>query len=325
MKNIKLFNQFLNENIKDADIESIVIKVDNIEQCDIIFDILFDNDYYYNGKKQKIYFDDCPLFLFIYLFDNDITTYSFNDHQYKNINVYIKEKNNRNERKTYEHIYDINELDVFIQHLKTKKIPLKTPDYKPKKLLFEKLENIKINISDLIENFRKNEKNLFSIFNLDSKNISKNINISELYENVDFEKALKNKKLKKGKIQDTKDFETLLVDKYVLKFFFIYKQNEIELEEPIYIVLQYFNKEKNKLSDILLFLNDNNIEEFYRKLTNSTIEIDKDNKTYIYNTSNSGNNWDLKNPKYVNKKFKDSIDDDELSDLIKDKKNKLIL
>jgi hypothetical protein len=87
--------------------------------------------------------------------------------------------------------------------------------------------------------------------------------------------------------------------------------------------LQYFNKKDNKLSKILLFKNDNNIEDFYTILTNAYIEIDKGKKTYIYNTSNGGNNWDLKNPNNINKKFKSSIDDVELSNLMKDKKNKI--
>ena len=73
----------------------------------------------------------------------------------------------------------------------------------------------------------------------------------------------------------------------------------------------------------MLFENNDSINKFYETLTDTTIEIQRGKKDYIYQTSNSGNNWELKNPNQVKGKFKDELDADQVDDLLKDKKIKL--
>jgi hypothetical protein len=51
-------------------------------------------------------------------------------------------------------------------------------------------------------------------------------------------------------------------------------------------------------------------------LTDKTIEIQKGKKEFIYQTSNSGNNWELKNPKQVKGKFKDELDSEQVESLL---------
>ena len=185
------------------------------------------------------------------------------------------------------------------------------------------IKDIKISIEDLLDVINDNELNLKTTFNLEGEDVTEKDNISKLYSDAQFNKTLDKKKLKKGKLQDTKDSETLLDDNYILRFFFIYEKDAIELEEPKYILVQYYNKSTNEVSNIMLFDNDDSINKFYEMLTDKTIEIQKGKKEFIYQTSNSGNNWELKNPKQVKGKFKDELDSDEVDKLLKNKKIKL--
>jgi hypothetical protein len=180
------------------------------------------------------------------------------------------------------------------------------------------IPNIKIDIKEILEPL-KDKVDLFTTFEIDPDSFDLKKNISELYNNSDFNDFLKKKKLKKGKIESTKDFETLLDDNYILVFFFIHDKDAIEIAEPKFIFLQYYDKKKNSSSEILLFKNHENINDFYEKLTDSSIELSKGKKSYIYNTSNSGNNWDLKNANIVKGKFKQELDSDQMKKLLKNK------
>jgi len=184
------------------------------------------------------------------------------------------------------------------------------------------LPNIKIDINDIL-NPLKDKIDLFTTFEFNPDEFNLKNNLSDLYNNANFNKQIIKKKLKKGKLESTKDNQTLLSDNYILTFFFIYDKNSIEIEEPKFILLQYYDKTKKQLSEIMVFKNHKNINDFYQKLTDSTIEITKGNKTYIYNTSNSGNNWELRNANLVKGKFKDDLDIDQMNDLLKDRKIKI--
>jgi hypothetical protein len=185
------------------------------------------------------------------------------------------------------------------------------------------VKDIKISIDELLDVINDNELNLMTTFNLDGENVTEKDNISKLYSDSQFNKKLDKKKLKKGKLEDTKDSETLLDDNYILRFFFVYEKDAVEIEEPKYILVQYYNKSEGTVSDITLYENQNSINKFYEILTDTTIDIRKGKKEYVYQTSNSGNNWELKNPKQVKGKFKDELDYEEVDDLLKNKKIKL--
>jgi hypothetical protein len=185
------------------------------------------------------------------------------------------------------------------------------------------LPTINISVDELLEPMMDNKEDLISTFGLDSNKISVNDNITDLYDNNEFNKYLSKHGLKKGKLQDTKDFETLLNKDTVMLFFFVYKKDDIEIEEPQHILIQVYNKNKNKLGKIQLFKNDDFINDFYEKLTDTSIELQKGKKSVIYNTSNSGNNWDMKNPENAKGELKKSLDDDQLNKVLKDNKIKI--
>lgn len=178
------------------------------------------------------------------------------------------------------------------------------------------LPNIKIDIEQIL-NPLKDKVDLFTTFEIDPDSFNLSSNLSDLYNNSNFNNFLNKKKLKKGKIESTKDSDTLLNSNYVLVFFFVYGKDSIMIEEPKFIFIQYYNKNKKQLSQIMLFKNHENINDFYKKLTDSTIELTNGNKSYVYSTSNSGNNWELKNANIVNTVFKSELDSNQMNDLLK--------
>jgi len=184
------------------------------------------------------------------------------------------------------------------------------------------LPNISIDINDILEPLEK-QVDLFTSFQIDPDSFDIKTNISNLYKNVDFNKFLDKKKLKKGKLENTKDNQTLLDDKYIMSFFFVYDKGDIEIEEPKFIFIQYYHTDNKTLSEIKVFENNNNIKDFYRKLTDTNIELMNNDKSYIYTTSNSGNNWELKNIDMVEGDFKSSLDFEEMNKLLKNDKIKI--
>ena len=217
------------------------------------------------------------------------------------IPTYMLSKEERNKRFIRENMKKVKKLDEFLNE---KKIPKLT-----------------IDIEELLEILKGERNDIFRTFEINKDEVGVRDEIDKLYGNRGFNKNLKKNDLKKGKPQNTQYNETLLDDKYVLKFFFVYDKDSIELEEPKFIILQCYNTETNKRSDILGFTNTDNINSFYEKLTDATIELTKGDDTYVYQTSNGGNNWEMKNVQQVEDDNMDaSLDKKELQDLINKKK-----
>lgn len=187
----------------------------------------------------------------------------------------------------------------------------------------QKIPDLKIDISNVLSPLEDNKIDLYTTFDVNPDKINKNDNLNDLFDDSDFNSKLKKNKLKKGKIEDTKFSETLIKDDYILRFFFVYDKSSIMLEEPKFIILQYTEKKNNKVSDIMVFKNKNNTIGFYEMLTDTSIELINGKKSYVYNTHNSGNNWELMNTDMVNSKFKASLDYDEMNNLLKNKKIKI--
>jgi hypothetical protein len=100
-----------------------------------------------------------------------------------------------------------------------------------------------------------------------------------------------------------------------MKFFFLYSRNETILDNPNFLILQYYKNDK--WYPIEIYKIDSNIDDFYKKLTAKTIKLTFDNVTYIYQTSNSGNNWLLKDKQKKNEKFKENLENEEIKTLIR--------
>lgn len=168
-------------------------------------------------------------------------------------------------------------------------------------------KSVSIGIDDVVSFFSK-KLNIKDIFD-----VKKTMNINDLYANNSFNELLLSEKLKKSELQDNKTFEMLIDNNYNLTFFLLFNKNQLKIEEPIYIIMQYFNNTTHELSELYLFKNDNRINDFYGMLTDANIEIKDNGKTYLYSTTNAGNNWEMKNLKMVDKKHKKELDKDEIN------------
>ncbi len=151
---------------------------------------------------------------------------------------------------------------------------------------FNKIENI-------IESFNLFEKDILSAIKAEDVgfkefDLSNNfIKIEDVYNDIEFNKNM-SENYKKSQIYNTKDYETFLDSP--IKYFFLFGIDKNELENPSYIVLETVDLEKNS---VRIFKINDNIKNFYDKLTSKTIEIYDDNIKYIYQTF-SNNEWVLK-------------------------------
>lgn len=140
--------------------------------------------------------------------------------------------------------------------------------------------------------------------------------IEDLYEDADFNKQLFKDNLKKGELDSTMEIENFLRKDIDMKFFFLYDRNNTVLDNPDYLILQYYKNDK--WSPIEIYSIKGAIQNFYDKLTAKTIELTYNNVTYVYVTSNSGNNWLLKDKDKKNDKFKENLETDDIKQLIRD-------
>ncbi len=175
-------------------------------------------------------------------------------------------------------------------------------------------ESITTDVDGLLDSIKEIKVDFFEIGLSNDDYINKTIDF--LYDDADFNTQLFKENLKKGELNTTMDIENFLRRDIDMKFFFLYNRNETVLDNPEYLILQYFKNDK--WFPIEIYKIKGNIEKFYEKLTAKTIKLTYDNVTYIYSTSNSGNNWLLKDNKKKNDKFKLNLETEQIKDLIRD-------
>ncbi len=142
------------------------------------------------------------------------------------------------------------------------------------------------------------------------------IDLDFLSDNNSFINSLSSIGLKKSTVQNTDDYETLLNKS--CKFMPIYRIESNELENPIYIIMQFWIESLSKWEDPVLYKVKEDMKKFYDKLTSKTIEIiDGDNK-YIYKTGNGGNDWILQSGD-TTEEFLKNLRQEELQSLISNK------
>ena len=181
------------------------------------------------------------------------------------------------------------------------------------------LESIVTEYDSLLKTINAEEINIYDILKLDKDKYSKFINIDDLYADDEFNRALTKHKLRKSQMEITDECETFLENVLDVKFFLIHNVNKNYLENPDYIVFQTRNKNSDRWKEIKAYKVQDDIKKFYDKLTNKTIELKRGDKSYIYFTSNSGNDWQLKNIENKDDKFKDYLNNDEIKVILKSK------
>jgi len=155
------------------------------------------------------------------------------------------------------------------------------------------LESIVTDSDSLLKSIKAEEVDLFQSFKFNPDDISSNFSIEELYDNKPFNDSINKKKFKKNELESTEETETFIEDTIVVKFFSVYEKDASELEQPKYIIYQNKKKTSNDWEPVKCYKVNDNMKHFYDKLTNKSVEIKKSGKTYLYNTSNSGNDWVL--------------------------------
>lgn len=174
-------------------------------------------------------------------------------------------------------------------------------------------EAITTDVDGLLNSINNKKTDFFAIHLSNDDYINKTID--DLYDDGDFNNQLFKENLKKGEIESTTEIENFLRKDIDMKFFFLYSRNETILDNPNFLILQYYKNDK--WYPIEIYKVDSNIDDFYKKLTAKTIKLTFDNVTYIYQTSNSGNNWILKDKQKKTEKFKENLENEEIKTLIR--------
>jgi hypothetical protein len=182
------------------------------------------------------------------------------------------------------------------------------------------LESIVTDSDALLKSIEAEEIDLYTTLKINKDEIKNNITIQELYDNQIFNKQLEKMGYKKNELESTDESETFIDETVQIKFFSIYKLNQTELDQPKFIVYQSKNTKDANWNQIKAYSVNGDMQKFYTKLTNKTVEIKKGDKTYVYVTSNSGNDWQLQKHQdnQDNSTFKDMMSNDDIKAILVD-------
>ncbi len=182
-------------------------------------------------------------------------------------------------------------------------------------------ENISTGIEQLLQSINAEQVDFYYTLGISKdKFMEKDINF--IYNDSDFNNALYNKKLKKSELTSTLEIENFLKKQYDIRYFLLIDRDMPKIDTPKYIIFQY-SKKNLEWSEVFMYKVNGNIRNFFEKMTSRTIEIKDDDNTYIYQTSNSGNNWILQNIDNKTDTFKETLENDELRDILIQKNLKL--
>ena len=144
--------------------------------------------------------------------------------------------------------------------------------------------------------------------------------VEDLSSNTEFVNSLSSLGMRKTEIQNTEDFETFL--KKSCKYILVYNIESNDLERPLYMFVQKWNDDKNEWGGVFMYKINDDMKKFYDKLSSKKIEIIDNESSYIYATSNSGNNWELQSGDET-ESFKRFLSDEEIKSLLKNKNYKV--
>jgi hypothetical protein len=174
-------------------------------------------------------------------------------------------------------------------------------------------ESITTDIDGLLDSINDKKIDFYGIGLSSDEYINKPIEL--LYNDANFNTTMFKNNLKKGEMESTQDIENFLRKDIDMKFFFLYSRNETILNNPNYLILQYYKD--NKWHPVEIYSLEGKIKNFYEKLTAKKIELTKNNVTYEYETSNSGNNWLLRDKGNKTNEFKENLETDDIKNLIR--------
>lgn len=171
------------------------------------------------------------------------------------------------------------------------------------------MESLSVLEKQLLSSVDATELNFSSYFG----DIDKS-SIEEVFNNSEFNKRLSLGGYRKSTIINSEDYETFLIEP--LKIIKIFRKDSTNLEDPIMIIIQIFNSNKNKWEECELYKIRKPFKNFYDSMTTNTISIQSDKDTYVYRTS-SVNVWELTDASKETETFPRTIRREELLKLIK--------
>lgn len=174
-------------------------------------------------------------------------------------------------------------------------------------------ESITTDVDGLLDSINDKKVDFFALHLSNDSYLNKTI--EDLYNDGDFNKQLFKDDLKKGQMESTMDIENFLRKDIDMKFFFLYSRKETILDNPNFLILQYYKDDK--WYPIEIYTIKGKVEDFYDKLTAKTIQLTSNNIIYVYQTSNSGNNWLLEDKNKKTDKFKENLETDDIKELIR--------
>ncbi len=181
-------------------------------------------------------------------------------------------------------------------------------------------ESLSIWHDSVLKSIGATELDIYDVFSLPMEDYKNNMHIDYLANNSDFLGSLSSIGLKKSKVESSKDYSTFLT--VPCKFMFIYRIEANELENPEYVLFQVWDD--TKWDTCKLYKINNDINNFYNKLSSKVLELEYDGEKYVYNTSN-GTEWTLQNIEQSNGEFKKYLRIAELEELLHNKKIKLTI
>lgn len=162
------------------------------------------------------------------------------------------------------------------------------------KTMSELLEKLSIVEQNILDSIKAEPININTFFN---GNLPTD-NIDNLLNNTEFNDLLKMKGLTRGNVEQTDDYETFLLSPF--KYLLIKSKEKSDLHNPDFIIIQTFNSTEQDWNNIKMYKINGNFKNFYDKLSNRTIEITDNGKSYLYQTSNK-NEWELTNQRETDK------------------------
>lgn len=142
----------------------------------------------------------------------------------------------------------------------------------------------------LLKSIKATEKNVFFELKLNKKYFIDKMDIDLLIKDEKFIKNLKKMNLNPSQIYYTDDYNTF-VNK-PCKFLLLYNINDIELDNPKYILFQSWNNILMKWSELKLYEINDDINKFFNILISKTMKLKYKNKEFIYKTNNTSE-WKL--------------------------------
>jgi hypothetical protein len=178
-------------------------------------------------------------------------------------------------------------------------------------------ESLSIWYDSLLQSIKAQEVNIFGILQL---NNDSNIDLEFINDNEDFINSLSSVGMKKSNMEQSTDYETFL--SVPCRFMFLSNLKANDLETPKYLLLQIYNNSIGKYEPTKCYEINDDIKNFYDKLSSKTIEVLDGSEKYVYETGNGSNEWELKSLN-VNDVFKKSLRKEEIEKIIGERQLKI--